>query len=183
MAMADVLVTRVLPAGSVDRLRSHTMIGPNPDDRPLSQEELVERAAEVDAIVCLLTDRIDRAVRRPFGRRFHLRGRERATAELRGPQSMRGHAAEIIAERLAPAEPRNDGRQTPYRNHPVFVAQHATATCCRSCLETWHGIAKGRRLDRGERAYVVEVIGRWIDRELATSIEGRDPESSTSRRS
>jgi glyoxylate reductase len=62
MAMADVLVTRVLPAGSVDRLRSHTMIGPNPDDRPLSQEELVERAAEVDAIVCLLTDRIDRAV-------------------------------------------------------------------------------------------------------------------------
>ena len=80
-----------------------------------------------------------------------------------------------------PAEPRNDGRQTPYRNHPVFVAQHATATCCRSCLETWHGIAKGHRLDRGERAYVVEVIGRWIDRELATSIEGRDSGSSTSR--
>ena len=88
---------------------------------------------------------------------------------------MRAHAAEIIAERLAPAEPRNDGRQTPYRNHPVFVAQHATATCCRSCLETWHGIAKGHRLDRDERAYVVEVIGRWIDRELATSIEGGTP--------
>ena len=95
---------------------------------------------------------------------------------------MRNHAAEIIAERLAPAEPRNDGRQTPYRNHPVFVAQHATATCCRSCLETWHGIAKGHRLDHGERAYVVEVIGRWIDRELAASIEGRDSGSSTSRR-
>jgi hypothetical protein len=63
------------------------------------------------------------------------------------------------------------------------VAQHATATCCRSCLETWHGIAKGRRLDRGERAYVVEVIGRWIDRELATSIEDRDFGRSTSRRS
>ena len=110
-----------------------------------------------------MDDRIDRASARPFGRRFHLRGRERATAELRGPQTMRAHAAEIIAERLAPAEPRNDGRQTPYRNHPVFVAQHATATCRRSCLETWHGIAKGHLLDRG-RAYVVEVIGRWIDR-------------------
>ena len=71
----------------------------------------------------------------------------------------------------------------PYRNHPVFVAQHATATCCRSCLETWHGIAKGHRLDRRERAYVVEVIGRWIDRELATSIEGRDSASFTSHRS
>ena len=128
-----------------------------------------------------IDDRIDRASARPFGRRFHLRGRERATAELRGPQTMRAHAAEIIAERLAPAEPTNDGRQTPLRNHPVFVAQHATATCCRSCLETWYGIAKGHRLDRSERAFVVEVIGRWIDRELATSIEGRESGSSTSR--
>jgi hypothetical protein len=117
--------------------------------------------------------RIDRASARPFGRRFHLRGRERATAELRGPQMMRAHAAEIIAERLAPAEPRNDGRQTPYRNHPVFVAQHATATCCRTCLETWHGIAKGHRLDPGELSYVVEVIGRWIDRELVSSPAGQ----------
>ncbi|MXG91318.1 DUF4186 family protein [Nocardioides flavescens] len=115
--------------------------------------------------------RIDRAVARPFGRRFHLRGRERATAQLRGPGTMRAHAAEIIGERLAPAQPRNDGRQTPYRNHPVFVAQHATATCCRTCLETWHGIAKGHQLDRDERAYVVEVIGRWIDRELAQPAE------------
>lgn len=126
--------------------------------------------------------RIERASARPFGRRFHLRGRERATAELRGPRTMRAHAAEIVAERLAPAEPRNDGRQTPYRNHPVFVAQHATATCCRRCLETWHGIAKGHRLDRDERAYVVEVIGRWIDVELAAPVDGRHLGGSTSRR-
>jgi hypothetical protein len=131
--------------------------------------EGVADPAEID-------DRIDRASARPFGRRFHLRGRERATAELRGPQTMRAHAAEIIGERLAPAEPRNDGRQTPYRNHPVFVAQHATATCCRSCLETWHGIAKNHQLDRDERAYVVEVIGRWIDRELATPDRATPPD-------
>ena len=87
------------------------------------------------------------------------------------------------AERLAPAAPRNDGRQTPYRNHPVFVAQHATATCCRRRLETWHGIAKGHLLDRDERAYVVDVIGRWIDRELATSTDGRDSGGSLPRRS
>ena len=121
-----------------------------------------------------IDDRIDRATSRPFGQRFHLRGRERATAELRGSQTMRAHAAEIIAERLAPAEPRNDGRQTPYRNHPVFVAQHATTTCCRSCLERWHDIAKGNRLDRGERAYVVEVIGRWMERELTRPTHGQD---------
>ncbi|MCF6376670.1 DUF4186 domain-containing protein [Nocardioides KLBMP 9356] len=119
-----------------------------------------------------IDDRIDRASARPFGRGFHLRGRERAIAEQRGPRTIRAHASEIVLERLAPAEPRNDGRQTPYRNHPVFVAQHATATCCRTCLETWHDIAKGLRLDRDELAYVVEVIGRWIDRELAEPVDG-----------
>lgn len=114
-----------------------------------------------------LDERIDRAAARPFGARFHLRGRDRATAELRGPETIRRHAAEIIGERLAPAEPQGDGRQTPYRGHPVFVAQHATATCCRSCLERWHAIEKGHALTVDEREYVVEVIGRWIERDLA----------------
>jgi Domain of unknown function (DUF4186) len=49
---------------------------------------------------------------------------------------------------------------------PVSVAQHATATCCRTCLERWHGIPKGRDLTDAERAYVVDVISRWIGREL-----------------
>ena len=113
-----------------------------------------------------IDDRIDRASARPFGRRFHLRGRERATAELRGPQTMRAHAAEIIAERLAPAEPRNDGRQTPYRNHPVFVAQHATATCCRSCLHKWHYIEPGRPLTGEEQQYIVDVLRSWLGRHV-----------------
>ncbi|MCP9485713.1 MAG: DUF4186 domain-containing protein [Gaiellaceae bacterium MAG52_C11] len=42
----------------------------------------------------------------------------------------------MIAQRVAPAAPRKDGKQTPYRGHPVFVAQHATATCCRTVLDT-----------------------------------------------
>lgn len=72
------------------------------------------------------------------------------------------HAEELVERRLAPAEPRNDGRQTPYRGHPVFVAQHATATCCRTCLERWHDIPAGRALDDAEQGYVVEAICRWI---------------------
>ena len=67
--------------------------------------------------------------------------------------SVREHAAELLAKRLAPTAPHKDGKQTPYRGHPVFVAQHATATCCRSCLQRWHGIPKGRELD-GRRAGV-----------------------------
>ena len=62
-----------------------------------------------------------------------------------------------------------DGKQTPYRGHPVFVAQHATATCCRSCLERWHGIPKGRELSTDEQAYAVDVICRWIETDLAAS--------------
>jgi hypothetical protein len=68
---------------------------------------------------------------------------------------------------VAPAAPRNDGKQTPYRGHPVFVAQHATATCCRTCLERWHALPKGRELTAAQQGYVVDVICRWIDRELA----------------
>ncbi|HKC28744.1 MAG TPA: DUF4186 family protein, partial [Jatrophihabitans sp.] len=73
---------------------------------------------------------------------------------------------------LAPAEPAKDGKQTPYRGHPVFVAQHATATCCRTCLQRWHGIAKGSQLDAAQRGYVVDVIVRWIERELSSAGAG-----------
>ena len=72
------------------------------------------------------------------------------------------HARDFIAKRLAPAAPVKDGRQTPMRGHPVFVAQHATATCCRSCLAKWHGIPAGRELSVEEQAYVVRAIERWL---------------------
>ena len=72
-------------------------------------------------------------------------------------------AAAFVRDRLAPATPANDGRQTPMRGHPVFIAQHATATCCRTCLQINHGIAKGHELSPRERAYVVDVICRWIE--------------------
>lgn len=114
-----------------------------------------------------LDDKLDAIARHPFRAKFHLRGRDRVTAQLRGPSTMRLHARDLIAKRLAPAEPRNDGKQTPYRGHPVFVAQHATATCCRSCLERSHQITKGRELSREEVGYVVDVICRWIEREVA----------------
>src|SRR3546814_4488449 len=64
----------------------------------------------------------------------------------------------IVEKRLAPAEPVNDGKQTPMRGHPVLIAQHATATCCRSCLAKWHGIPAGRLLDAAEQRHVVEAI-------------------------
>ena len=73
------------------------------------------------------------------------------------------HAATFVAQRLAPAAPANDGKQTPMRGHPVFIAQHATATCCRGCLAKWHGIERGRELTPAEQAHVVATIARWLD--------------------
>jgi hypothetical protein len=111
--------------------------------------------------------KLDALIQLPFRARFHLRGRERVTAEQSAPSTLRLHARDLITKRLAPAEPYKDGKQTPYRGHPVFVAQHATATCCRSCLLRWHQIPKGHELTREQRSYVVDVICRWIEREVA----------------
>jgi hypothetical protein len=110
--------------------------------------------------------RLDAIGNQRFRARFHLRGRDRGLAQLRGPAVVREHAASFIAKRVAPANPDKDGKQTPYRGHPVFVAQHATATCCRTCLMRNHDIAKGRDLTAEEQSYVADVICRWIEREL-----------------
>jgi hypothetical protein len=101
-----------------------------------------------------------------FRRRFRLGPRERAYVDEKGLPTVLDHAAELIAQRLAPAEPRNDGRQTPFRGHPVFVAQHATATCCRGCLAKWHHIEAGRALTDEEQGHVVAVIARWVRGQL-----------------
>ena len=101
-----------------------------------------------------------------FRRRFHLGPAERAYIERRGAERVLVEAEELIARRLAPASPPNDGKQTPFRGHPVFVAQHATATCCRGCLAKWHGIPRGEALTDEQQAHVIATIDRWIRAEL-----------------
>lgn len=100
-----------------------------------------------------------------FRRSFHLRGKELTYLRSKGLPVVLAHAEDFIAKRLAPAVIPNDGKQTPFRGHPVFVAQHATACCCRGCLEKWHRIPHGRKLTLEERAYVVSVLGRWLREE------------------
>jgi len=114
-----------------------------------------------------LDARLEAIAREPFRAKFHLRAPEVEFVALRGMTVVREHAADLIGKRLAPAHPAKDGKQTPWGGHPVFRAQHATATCCRSCLQRTHGIAKGRELSTREREYVVDIICRWIDLECA----------------
>jgi len=107
-----------------------------------------------------------------FRRRFRLGAAEQEYVRTRGLDVVIGHAHDFVARRLAPASPPNDGRQTPWRGHPVFIAQHATATCCRGCLEKWHGVPRGHALDDAERAHVVAAIERWLRGETARRTGG-----------
>ena len=104
----------------------------------------------------------EKLARSSFRAKFRLNAKDRAYLEQRGIGVVREHARDLIARRLAPAAPPNDGRQTPWRGHPVFVAQHATGSCCRSCLAKWHGIAAGRELSAEEQEHVVRAIARWL---------------------
>ena len=114
----------------------------------------------------------------PFRCRFKLGAKDRAYLDSKGLALVLAHARDFIGKRLAVARPTNDGKQTPFRGHPVFVAQHATATCCRGCLAKWHGIEAGRALDAHEADYVIAVLERWLRQQMAAS---RSPVSSTER--
>lgn len=100
-----------------------------------------------------------------FRSRFHLSEKDLDYIRTKGMDTIRQHAADFIARRLAPAVIPNDGKQTPMRGHPVFKAQHATGCCCRGCFSKWHHIPAGRLLSREEQDYAVSVIMAWIDKE------------------
>ena len=115
----------------------------------------------------LENDIFSRLSKSPFRSRFKLSAKDKAYGSTKGLETIKKHAEDFISQRLAPAEIPNDGKQTPMRNHPVFVAQHATACCCRGCLEKWHHIPKGRALTLDEQSYIVEVIMHWISRQMS----------------
>jgi len=100
--------------------------------------------------------------RSKFRSRFRLCDREAVYLSQKGLDTILQHARDFVAKRLADAHPANDGRQTPMRNHPVFIAQHATGTCCRKCLEKWHYIPRGEPLTEADINYVIEVLKRWL---------------------
>lgn len=103
-----------------------------------------------------------RLQRSTFRSRFRLGVKERQYCWDKGAPLIDSHAADFVAQRLAPAHPQNDGKQTPMRGHPVFIAQHATATCCRGCLEKWHHIPQGISLSENQQQYIVSVIHHWL---------------------
>ena len=106
-----------------------------------------------------LFERLDNS---KFRSSFHLKQKDIDYINEKGLDTIRQHAADFIAKREAPAYIANDGKQTPMRGHPVFIAQHATATCCRECIRKWHKMQPGKELSQVQQDYLVDVIMIWI---------------------
>ena len=101
-----------------------------------------------------------------FRSKFKLRQKEQDYTSNKGLDTIKSHAFDFVNSRVAPDFPQNDGKQTPMKGHPVFIAQHATATCCRGCIQKWHGIEKGRPLKAAEIDHIVALITAWIERQI-----------------
>lgn len=69
------------------------------------------------------------------------------------------------------AEIFRDGTQTPMPSSPdarIFhYGQHATATCCRKCLEYWHGLAADVPLETKDLEYMNALVRRYVDEKLS----------------
>lgn len=101
-----------------------------------------------------------------FRRKFQLKEADFQYIERTGMETVRRHAVEFVKERLSPAYPKNDGKQTPMKGHPVFVAQHATACCCRGCLNKWYGVRIGQPLSEMQQQKIVNLLIAWIEKQL-----------------
>ena len=114
-----------------------------------------------------MTDIFDKLAKSDFRSKFKLKQKDKDYISQKGLNTIEQHAYDFISKRLAPANIPNDGKQTPMKGHPVFIAQHATACCCRGCLSKWHKIPKGIELTQSQQDYVVKIIMEWIKRQLS----------------
>ena len=100
-----------------------------------------------------------------FRSSFKLKEKDREYVKNKGMDTIRSHASDFVRDRLAPSFIANDGKQTPMRGHPVFIAQHATACCCRGCLNKWYRVARDKQLNEVEQQKIVNLLMAWIERE------------------
>ena len=100
-----------------------------------------------------------------FRSSFHLRKYMIDYINEKGMDVIKSHTVDFIKEKLQPANPKNDGKQTPMKGHPTFIAMHACGCCCRGCLKKWHHIEKGRELTKDECNYIYKLLITWIIKE------------------
>ena len=107
----------------------------------------------------------DRLSKSKFRSSFYLKDKDILYIEDKGIDKIRNHAYDFVTKRLADTSNVTDGKQTPMKGHPVVIAQHATGTCCRRCLEKWHHLSKNKNMTEDDIKYVVDIIMSWIEKE------------------
>lgn len=113
-----------------------------------------------------INETLIRLQKSPFRAKFHLSVKDKKYIEEKGMDVIRQHAADFVAQRLSPAYISNDGKQTPMRGHPVFVAQHACACCCRGCLNKWYKVPMGVELTENQQERIVNLLMVWIENDV-----------------
>ena len=112
-----------------------------------------------------IDEALDKLQKSKFRSSFHLKAKDKAYIKDKGMDTIRLHAEDFIRSRLAPEHIANDGKQTPMKGHPVFIAQHATACCCRGCLYKWYKVKPDKALNDEQITKIVNLIMAWIERE------------------
>ena len=107
---------------------------------------------------------LDKLEKSKFRSSFRLTKKELAYLDEKGIDVVRNHAADFVRQKLSPADPVNDGKQTPMHGHPAFKAMHATACCCRGCLNKWYRVPMHRPLTDTEQQKIVNLLMAWIER-------------------
>ena len=113
----------------------------------------------------IINDKLVELSKSKFRSGFHLRKYMIKYIDEKGMDTIKKHTVDFIEQKLSDAYPINDGKQTPMKGHPTFIAQHACACCCRGCLEKWHHIPKGKKLSRNEKNYIYLLLIKWIENE------------------
>ena len=105
---------------------------------------------------------INKLQKSKFRSSFKLKQKDIDYINEKGMSMIKRHAVDFINQKLAPANPEKDGKQTPMKYHPVFIAMHACACCCRTCLYKWHKIPMNKELTKDEKNYIYGLLIYWI---------------------
>lgn len=132
----------------------------------LFQEEEPQESVPGDKKEYDLTNLFERLAKSDFRSRFHLSKQDREYVMEKGLPTIRKHAEDFVAKRLAQLSYRTTASRLPCVGILFFLAQHATGCCCRGCFFKWHHISAGRALTKEEQEYAVAVLMAWIEKQM-----------------
>lgn len=117
-----------------------------------------------------IDEALEKLSKSKFRSSFHLKEKDIEYINKVGMDKIKQHAKAFIKKRLAPKYIPNDGKQTPMKGHPVFIAQHACGCCCRGCLNKWYRVSKSTILTETQQEKIVNLLMAWIEKEYNSKI-------------